>query len=355
LAANSRTFHTLRYYCKISRSGWTLPFQRSTIFKVCFSSSRYQPYTNPPLPRRSYQLLHECQLVLGRSTWRRLWLQALHPRWKRFDFSLVRPPSLPFFPLAALSRFVLTQPVSPLSLVGSALCYNSLPGLFVVQGLLLGSVQGIGMSMFMALPSQWFSPKRRGLATGLATSGSGIGGGAFSLLFLFACARRDSRCGRTKEGKRHSRRRHVGIASLILRGTIKLGYRNAMLVRPFSFSFLSLPSFVSSCRYSPAHSRLTDLRRHQRQRLHPRLLLRRRTPTASQSRRESTLRQKLVTGGSVERRSVLELDGEHWSGRVWVSGALFSSFSRMRRTQTDFSSFPRRPSLVSAPSTSSPL
>jgi MFS family permease len=35
------------------------------------------------------------------------------------------------------------------------------------------------MSLFMALPSQWFSPRRRGLATGLATSGSGIGGGTF--------------------------------------------------------------------------------------------------------------------------------------------------------------------------------
>lgn len=71
-----------------------------------------------------------------------------------------------------------SHPSPPTSLVGSALCYNSLPGLFVVQGVILGCVQGIGMSLFMALPSQWFSPKRRGLATGLATSGSGIGGGA---------------------------------------------------------------------------------------------------------------------------------------------------------------------------------
>ncbi|GAA6026910.1 hypothetical protein JCM8097_005955 [Rhodosporidiobolus ruineniae] len=83
-----------------------------------------------------------------------------------------------------------------ISYVASALSYNSLPALFVTQGALLGVSQGLGMALFMAAPSQWFL-KRRGLATGLATSGSGIGG---------------------------------GIASLILRGTIKLGYRNAMLI-----------------------------------------------------------------------------------------------------------------------------
>ncbi|GAA6057689.1 hypothetical protein JCM3770_003845 [Rhodotorula araucariae] len=86
--------------------------------------------------------------------------------------------------------------LSILSLVGSALSYKSLIGLFLVQGAMLGLAQGIGMSLFMAVPSQWFLHKR-GLATGLAMSGSGIGG---------------------------------AIASLILRGTIKLGYRNALLI-----------------------------------------------------------------------------------------------------------------------------
>ncbi|BGP38072.1 hypothetical protein JCM10449v2_001999 [Rhodotorula kratochvilovae] len=86
--------------------------------------------------------------------------------------------------------------LSILSLVGSALSYKSLIGLFLVQGVLLGLSQGIGMSLFMAVPSQWFL-RRRGLATGLAMSGSGIG---------------------------------AAIASLIIRATIKLGYRNALLI-----------------------------------------------------------------------------------------------------------------------------
>ncbi|GAA5866030.1 hypothetical protein JCM8547_002920 [Rhodosporidiobolus lusitaniae] len=83
-----------------------------------------------------------------------------------------------------------------LSLIASGLLHNSLPGLFVMQGFVLGVAQGVGMALFLAVPSQWFL-KRRGLATGLATSGSGTGG---------------------------------GLGSLILRGTIKLGYRNALLI-----------------------------------------------------------------------------------------------------------------------------
>ncbi|TNY17576.1 major facilitator superfamily domain-containing protein [Rhodotorula diobovata] len=86
--------------------------------------------------------------------------------------------------------------LSVLSLVGAALSYESLPALFVTQGALLGVSQGLGMSLFMALPSQWFL-ERRGLATGISMSGSGIGG---------------------------------AIASLILRSTIKLGYRNAVFI-----------------------------------------------------------------------------------------------------------------------------
>ncbi|GAA5929256.1 hypothetical protein JCM3775_002290 [Rhodotorula graminis] len=86
--------------------------------------------------------------------------------------------------------------LSVVSLVGAALSYKSLPALFVTQGVLLGISQGLGMSLFMAVPSQWFL-KRRGLATGIAMSGSGIGG---------------------------------SIAALILRSTIKLGYRNALLI-----------------------------------------------------------------------------------------------------------------------------
>lgn len=56
----------------------------------------------------------------------------------------------------------------------------------------------VAVPLFMSFPSQWFH-RRRGLATGIAVSGSGIGG---------------------------------GISSLILRGLLpRIGYRNSMLVR----------------------------------------------------------------------------------------------------------------------------
>lgn len=53
--------------------------------------------------------------------------------------------------------------------------------LFLFQGCLLGLSQGIGMPLYFSLCSQWFL-KRRGLATGIAVSGSGIGGGIETLL-----------------------------------------------------------------------------------------------------------------------------------------------------------------------------
>ncbi|KAJ7030643.1 major facilitator superfamily domain-containing protein [Mycena alexandri] len=48
--------------------------------------------------------------------------------------------------------------------------------IFLFQGCLLGFSMGIAMPLYMALPSQWFL-KKRGLATGIAVGGSGIGGG----------------------------------------------------------------------------------------------------------------------------------------------------------------------------------
>ncbi|KAJ7908486.1 major facilitator superfamily domain-containing protein [Mycena leptocephala] len=53
--------------------------------------------------------------------------------------------------------------------------------IFLFQGCLLGISLGISMPLYMALPSQWFL-RHRGLATGIATSGSGIGGGIGSLI-----------------------------------------------------------------------------------------------------------------------------------------------------------------------------
>ncbi|KAJ3781444.1 major facilitator superfamily domain-containing protein, partial [Lentinula aff. detonsa] len=53
--------------------------------------------------------------------------------------------------------------------------------LFLFQGCLLGLSQGIGMPLYFSLCSQWFL-KKRGLATGIAVSGSGIGGGIETLI-----------------------------------------------------------------------------------------------------------------------------------------------------------------------------
>ncbi|KAJ7130400.1 major facilitator superfamily domain-containing protein [Mycena epipterygia] len=52
--------------------------------------------------------------------------------------------------------------------------------IFLFQGCLLGLSLGISMPLYMALPSQWFL-HQRGLATGIAVAGSGIGGGIESL------------------------------------------------------------------------------------------------------------------------------------------------------------------------------
>ena len=50
------------------------------------------------------------------------------------------------------------------------------------QGVITGIGQGIAMPVFMSLPSQWFY-KYRGLASGIAVGGSGIGG-VFSVLMV---------------------------------------------------------------------------------------------------------------------------------------------------------------------------
>ncbi|KAM0747011.1 MFS general substrate transporter [Meredithblackwellia eburnea MCA 4105] len=57
----------------------------------------------------------------------------------------------------------------------------SLPLLFVFFGAGLGIANGLSMPLYMSIPSQHFK-KKRGLATGIAVSGSGIGGGISSLI-----------------------------------------------------------------------------------------------------------------------------------------------------------------------------
>lgn len=56
----------------------------------------------------------------------------------------------------------------------SAVAYKSLVGLFLVNGLLAGVGIGLGFPLYFALCSMWFK-KKRGLATGIAVGGSGMG------------------------------------------------------------------------------------------------------------------------------------------------------------------------------------
>ncbi|KAJ7734770.1 major facilitator superfamily domain-containing protein [Mycena maculata] len=83
-------------------------------------------------------------------------------------------------------QLIVPQRMIALSCVLGYLCLlasafaTKLYQVFLFQGCLLGLSFGIAMPLYMALPSQWFL-RRRGLATGIAVSGSGIGGGIESL------------------------------------------------------------------------------------------------------------------------------------------------------------------------------
>lgn len=75
---------------------------------------------------------------------------------------------------------ILSTVLTYLCLLASAFS-TKLYHVFLFQGIFLGFSQGLGMPLYMSLPSQWFLEKR-GVATGLAVCGSGIGGGVFSLI-----------------------------------------------------------------------------------------------------------------------------------------------------------------------------
>ncbi|KAK0229972.1 major facilitator superfamily domain-containing protein [Armillaria nabsnona] len=75
---------------------------------------------------------------------------------------------------------ILSSILAYLCLLASAFS-TKLYHVFLFQGIFLGFSHGLGMPLYMSLPSQWFLEKR-GVATGLAVSGSGIGGGVSSLI-----------------------------------------------------------------------------------------------------------------------------------------------------------------------------
>ncbi|KAM0751308.1 MFS general substrate transporter [Meredithblackwellia eburnea MCA 4105] len=64
----------------------------------------------------------------------------------------------------------------------SAFGHRSFTIVLHFQGLFVGVAHGAALPLFMSLPSTWFDPKRRGLATGIALSGSGVGGAVFSTI-----------------------------------------------------------------------------------------------------------------------------------------------------------------------------
>ncbi|KAK0499053.1 major facilitator superfamily domain-containing protein [Armillaria luteobubalina] len=73
------------------------------------------------------------------------------------------------------------SPKPVLLMNGTAYLSGGLGDRYWIQGIFLGFSHGLGMPLYMSLPSQWFLEKR-GVATGLAVCGSGIGGGVSSLI-----------------------------------------------------------------------------------------------------------------------------------------------------------------------------
>ncbi|SCV67804.1 BQ2448_5415 [Microbotryum intermedium] len=68
-----------------------------------------------------------------------------------------------------------------IALVASALSVDRLPLLFLFLGVGVGIAVGCTFPLVCALPSQWFL-KRRGFASGIAVSGTGLGGAMASLI-----------------------------------------------------------------------------------------------------------------------------------------------------------------------------
>ncbi|KAJ7241674.1 major facilitator superfamily domain-containing protein [Mycena haematopus] len=118
-------------------------------------------------------------------------------------------------------RIALSCVLAYLCLLASAFA-TKLYQIFLFQGCLLGISTGISMPLYMVLPSQWFL-RRRGLATGIAVSGAGIGG---------------------------------GIGSLIVRPLLSnLGYRNTILIYSGGCAVLWIVAWlIMAERHAPGHT-----------------------------------------------------------------------------------------------------
>jgi MFS family permease len=111
--------------------------------------------------------------------------------------------------------------LAPLALILASFA-TQLWHIYLSQGVLLGIGSAFVFSTSVTLPAQWFT-KRRSLATGIAISGTGIGG--------------------------------VCISPMIVHLVESIGYRNALRVQGcFGFGLLSIATACAVSRYRPPPS-----------------------------------------------------------------------------------------------------
>lgn len=108
--------------------------------------------------------------------------------------------------------------ICPLSLILASFA-TQLWHIYLSQGVLFGIFAAFVFSTSVTLPSQWFT-RRRALATGIAVSGTGIGG--------------------------------VCISPMVVRLISTVGYRNALRVQGcFGFGVLGIATALAVSRYRP--------------------------------------------------------------------------------------------------------
>ncbi|CAO3625109.1 unnamed protein product [Mucor hiemalis] len=108
--------------------------------------------------------------------------------------------------------------LSPLALILASFA-TELWQIYLTQGILFGFGSAFAFSPSVTLPSQWFTSKRA-LATGIAVSGSGVGG--------------------------------VCLSPMIQKLIVTIGYRNALRVQgAFGFGLLCIATALATSRYRP--------------------------------------------------------------------------------------------------------